>query len=384
MTANPKITANHLGYVLIAGNSGTMLAKAVFDAGYLPLVIDLYADFDTYQYAAEVFCIPALNHKYLISAINNLKKHYFVGHAVYGSGFENAADCIALLAENFTLLGNSFAVFGALLDKTAFFSTLHSLTIPYPESQFYQPTEQQQDWLFKPRCGAGGMGITRADNCNAESTEGYWQKYQPGKPHSVLFLADGQNSQIVGFNEQWTTAINEHEKFVFSGIINATKLTTGHKRRISIWVNNLVREYNLIGLNSLDFIQYGDETYVLEINPRPPASMQLYDIGLLTQHIAACQGQLTNHDDSQNGLRAYQVIYAHNLIKIPDDMTWPEGAVNLPVANSQINTGQPICSIIAQGETADKLRAYLNQKQEFIVNQLEKSISWNIPPALTN
>ena len=59
---------------------------------------------------------------------------------------------------------------------------------------------------------------------------------------------------------------------------------------ITGWLKQLVPVFALKGLNSLDFIHADDCSYVLEINPRPSASMQLYDEDLLNRHIQACEG----------------------------------------------------------------------------------------------
>ncbi len=117
----------------------------------------------------------------------------------------------------------------------------------------------------------------------------YWQKFQAGTQHSVLFLADGQQVQVVGFNTQWSVSLSETQEFVFSGVINSTDLPDKHKAVITGWLKQMVPVFALRGLNSLDFIHADDCSYVLEINPRPSASMQLYEGDLLIRHIQACE-----------------------------------------------------------------------------------------------
>lgn len=369
MTLNPKNKLAHGGYLLIAANSGRMLAKAAHDAGYLPLVVDLCADQDTQHCAVEAVRIPEFNYECLISAINNFKAKYSVSSAVYGSGFENCKQGLELLAANFTLLGNSVEVFSALCDKAAFFTLLKRLTIPFPATQFHFPPENSLHWLFKPEHGCGGAGIVNVNNKSLVNLNGYWQKYQTGVPHSALFLADGKRGRIIGFNEQWTIKL-DNQPFVFSGIVNQTTLTGLQKARVSTWVNKIVKEYGLAGLNSLDFIQDGDDSYVLEVNARPPASMQLYAGDLFALHIQARRGGSIEIELPQQSVTGYQIVYAPHSCRIPEDMTWLEGAMDLPLPGSEINTGQPICSIIAQGASADTVRNALNDKQAYILNQL--------------
>ena len=262
-----------------------MLAQAAKKSGLKPLVIDLYADLDTQAYAVAYLQIPALSPDYLASAVDYFIENYTVTQIVYGSGFEQHPDSLFYLQTRLTLLGNSPETFKRLQNKIEFFATLDALNIPHPETTFIPP-KNKQDWLIKPMQGQGGVGIQRYRNTNLNLNPSiYWQKYQTGTHHSVLFLANGQHHQIIGFNTQWTIRLNDNEEFIFAGIINHTDLSEACKTQIIDSLSKLVPVYQLTGLNSLDFIQHHQQSYVLEINPRPPASMQLYDADLLRQHI---------------------------------------------------------------------------------------------------
>jgi uncharacterized protein len=344
-----------------------MLAQAAQKAGFKALVIDLWGDQDTRSSAEDTRQIPSLAAAHLLPAIADFASQYPVTCAVYGSGFERHHDSLNAMGESLALLGNQPEVFAKLHDKSAFFSLLKALQIPYPEVSFCLP-DQQAGWLVKPSQGQGGVGIRRyrAEECAEPSV--YWQKYQEGEPHSVLFLADGKRSQIVGFNRQWTTVLNEKDDFIFSGIINSTALSNVEKAEISDWVTRLVPELSLKGLNSLDFIRHEQVSTVLEINPRPPASMQLYDADLFVRHIKACQGELLDNQPVQANISAYQIVFAKQDMLIPDGFEWPEGVVDIPISNAIISTGQPICSMITHGKEPDWVLEQLRIKQEYITH----------------
>ena len=336
-----------------------------------PLVIDLYNDQDTQFYAEEAQQIPVLSAAYLLPALDYLIKRYPVDYVVYGSGFEQHLDSLRCINDRLTLWGNQPDVVAKLHDKPAFFSLLEALNIPHPEVSFVRP-EQKEGWLLKPMRGQGGIGICRFRLDHYYKSEVYWQKYQAGVPHSVLFLADGKHGQIVGFNRQWTTALNGTDEFIFSGIINSTELSLEQKNQISVWLDKLVSELSLKGLNSLDFIQHEQTSYVLEINPRPPASMQLYDADLLVRHIKACNGELLEYEMLQDGFTAYQIVYAQQNTQIPDGFAWPEQVVDIPMANSIIATGQPICSMITYGKEPQQVLEQLQIKQSLITHSLNR------------
>jgi uncharacterized protein len=348
-----------------------MLAQAAQRSGFKPLVIDLWADQDTRSCAEDIQQIPSLAQGHLLPAIAYFVRQYPVSCAVYGSGFEPFLDSLRRMGSRLTVLGNRPDVFARLQDKQAFFSLLKALHITYPDVSYHKP-DQGERWLIKPVYGQGGEGVRASCGSEAIEASSYWQKYQEGKPHSVLFLADGKRSQIVGFNRQWTTSLNDKDEFIFSGIINNTDLTPEKKTQISGWVAGLVPELSLKGLNSMDFIQAGDSSYVLEINPRPPASMQLYGSDLFARHIKACQGELPDYQPVQVDFTAYQVVYAQQDTKIPEGFEWPEGVVDIPIPNTTISTGLPICSMIMYGKEPQQVLEQLQKRQELITYQLER------------
>lgn len=367
-------------YLLIVANSARMLAQAANKAGLKPLVIDLFADLDTQSYAKAFRKIPSLAEEHLAPALDDLVDHYGVSHVIYGSGFENNPDSLRYLGSRVLILGNDPGTFIRLQDKPAFFSALDKLNIPYPAVCFNAPEDCDGYWLIKPMQGQGGVGIQRYHENHTALTSVYWQQYQAGTQHSVLFLADGQTAQVIGFNTQWSVNLNSDQEFVFSGIINSSNLRDEHKQRIVVWLGKMVPVFGLKGLNSLDFIQGGDCTYILEINPRPSASMQLYDEDLLVRHIQASRGGTlgTGRLPSQAQIRSpqqadysgYQIVYAEQDCIIPDFFSWPDGCMDLPESGNMCRAGQPICSIIAHAKKPQHVLDQLLIKQQIIVINL--------------
>jgi methenyltetrahydromethanopterin cyclohydrolase len=355
-----------------------MLAQAAKNSGLQPLVIDLFADLDAQGYASDFRQVKSLSKPDLVSAVVYFIERYAVTNVIYGSGFENNLDGLYYLDSCLTILGNSPEVFAQQLNKQMFFSTLSALSIPYPEVVF-APPDCVDGWLVKPMQGQGGVGIKNWLSTDDVNDQFYWQKLQIGEPHSVLFLADGQNLQVIGFNRQWSVCLSESQPFVFLGVVNGTELPDWHKGEITGWLKQLVQVFALKGLNSLDFIHAEDCSYVLEINPRPSASMQLYDDNLLTRHVGATVGatsvaRLIGADRrlksaSQMG---YQIVYADRDLLIPEQFIWPDWCQDLPKSGNICHTGQPICSIIAHQNEFQSVEEQLLARQQLIINQLQR------------
>jgi len=365
--------------LLIVAGSGRMLAQAARTAGLKPLVIDLYADLDMQGYAEDFRQTPSLAEQDLAPAVDYFIERYGVTHVVYGSGFEGHPESLHYLNKRLVMLGNEPEVFAKQLDKQAFFSTLDELNVPYPEVAFNAP-DYTDHWLIKPMQGQGGTGIKRYHIGDEPNEPVYWQKFQSGTSHSVLFLADGQQVQVVGFNSQWSVKLTENQEFVFSGVVNGCDLQDECKALITGWLAQIVPAFGLKGLNSLDFIHANGCSYVLEINPRPSASMQLYDEDLLVRHIQACEGAVgaTSAALTPETVRlksppqvGYQIVYAEQDLIIPDQFEWPPWCMDLPKSGDRCRAGQPVCSIIAHQKNSQSVVDQLRTQQQLIISKLK-------------
>ncbi|MGZ5006680.1 MAG: ATP-grasp domain-containing protein [Methylobacter sp.] len=362
--------------ILIVASSGRMLAQAARNIGLKPLVIDLFADLDMQSYAEDFRLVNSLSEHDLAPVVDYFVERYAVGHVIYGSGFECYPQSLYYLNSRLIMLGNAPDVFARQLDKQAFFLVLDRLSIPHPEVSFNAP-DCTYGWLVKSMQGQGGIGIKRYDSDDEVRSAVYWQKFQNGVPHSVLFLADGRQVQSLGFNIQWPVRLSETQEFVFSGVIGNAALPDELKGEITDWLKLIVPVFGLKGLNSLDFIYADEGSYVLEINPRPSASMQLYNPDLLGRHIQLCVGgTLIAQSLESRRLKlppqsGYQIIYAERDLIIPDQFEWPDWCMDLPKPGDMCRAGQPICSIIAHQNNLQSVAEQLLTKQQLIINKLK-------------
>ena len=385
-----KSSANN--YLLIIAGSGRMLASSARRAGYLPLVIDRFGDCDTEQLAVQVRVVEQLTVKQLQPVVDELTELYSVKDLVYGSGLETRPDSLEWLASRFKILGNAPATLNQIGDRQQFFATLRDLHISFPETRFQAPRQDFNPWLVKPYRGEGGYEVRRYQPGEAEQQQVYWQRFQEGQPYSVLFAANGRDAAIIGINRQWVCEHLHGQAFVFSGVVNCPVGIERHKYSIYTWVKKLTREYALTGLNGIDFIVQGDQCRLLEINPRPPASLVLYDEdyekGLLDLHINACNGRLINSGQARSRLAtAYQIIYATETMIMPVDFDWPQWTSDRPRSGSIIHTQQPICSIIAAENNVGAVVQTLRRRTERIYHLLNHKGAFstcNTQPASIN
>lgn len=367
--------------LLVIANSGRMLAQAAYKAGYKAIVVDCFADTDTQAFAYQFYQVKSLAIEDIRTLVKSLKHQ--CNYCVYGSGFEAYQDSLFFLSRHFQLLGNTPQIFAALHNKYDFFQRLQKLRILFPEVFFSKKTlrnsyKSSPYLLKKAFCSQGGLDIEPVKRFKLErqNKSAYYQAYLKGQAMSALFIANGKHANVLGFNTQWISSLNIQQPFAFCGIINHANLGCWQRQILKNWINQLTASYELYGLCSLDFVFYKHQCYVLEINPRPPASMQLYDSMLLNLHIQACTHKLKNFQNTQkpNNLHtAYQIVYAPRKIVISEGMNWPSNSCDLPKARTIIHKGQPICSMIATGKSPTQIRLDLHSSQQHLLLKLTEA-----------
>ena len=356
--------------LLAIGQSARMLVKMAKDSGLRVIAVDQFADFDTCKMADAYFQIKSLTKADLISTIEHIKSHYAIDLVIYGSGFETCPDSLTYLNEHWPIAGNPASCFDLIENKVWLFSKLALLNIRFPIVSFTQPNQTDQ-WLQKPYTSLGGQHVIYFQpDLKQPKLKSYWQRYCPGKNFSALFISDGQKIQIIGFNQQFSVKTC-HSDFAFSAIRNQATLPLSQQQQISDWLYKLINLLPLRGLGSLDFIFDGDQCWFLEINPRIPASAQLYGPSILEQHLSATNGQLDQIAMVSQLHKVYKVFYAPKNLRISKHIIWPNWISDRPAAGAFIGKGEPICSMIVSGKTSRQVSLEVFRRQRFMEKLLK-------------
>lgn len=350
--------------LLLVSASGRALAQSAARAGVPVVVLDLFNDLDARALAVASRSVAGRNGKFdsrrLLAAAQECCPPETCAGLVYGSGLEGRTRLLERLSKGRTLFGNRPDTITALKDPARFFPLLDSLGIAHPEVRFDPPADVA-GWLVKRTGGAGGGHVRQARSRHRARAHRYFQRFQPGRTLSVLFAADGRRARVIGFNEQWTAGVRHCAPYCYGGAVSQPSLPQQTRRRIDGLLDDLVQASGLIGLNGLDFIFAGETPFVLEINPRPTATIDLYDAdvegGMLALHLRACRGELPEIEiPSTSVSRAHAIVYAAVALRVPVGIEWPEWCTDLPEGGSVIPMGAPVCSVHAHATTSVEAR----------------------------
>lgn len=359
---------------LIVAITGRALAASAVRGGHRAIVLDCFADRDTGAVAPACRSVVSergirFDPRGLLASARSLAPG---SPLVFGSGFEGRPGLLRRLAAGRTVYGNSPDVVAGVRDPRRFFPLLGRLGMAYPEVRYVRPAEPG-GWLVKRAGGAGGAHVRHAD-AGRPPADGYYQRLERGATLSVLFLADGRRARILGFNRQWTAPVRPGLPFLYGGAVGGLRPAPAVRREIAAALDALVAATGLVGLNGLDFILRGTRWLVLELNPRPPATAELYEPdyprGLFDRHLRACRGELPERPAPPRAVRAHAIVHAAAPYRAEREFRFPPWCRDIPAVGTPFQPGDPVCTVHASAADEAGALALLRRRQAALAGVL--------------
>ncbi|TDQ33610.1 putative ATP-grasp superfamily ATP-dependent carboligase [Phyllobacterium brassicacearum] len=362
--------------LLIAAISGRSLAAAARRAGFRPLVADLFNDADTLALAERAIKLAGtlqsgIDEHRIVEALTQLAGDDQPVALVYGSGFEQNPAMLDTIAPTFPVAGNNAETIRLVKDPVRLSHLCTELRIPHPDICFNTP-ENPKEWLTKLTGGAGGSHVKLAngDACNGGR---YFQRFVPGRNLSALFLADRNKSHVVGFSRQWASPSRE-APFRYGGAVRLQRYDKRNTGRIEEWLTGLTKRTGLCGLCSADFVDNGPDLHLIEINPRPGATLDIFDnetTPLIREHLRAITGTRVSvpaYADS----RASAIAYTAKAISAFPKVVWPAQTADHQMPGTALEAGDPVCTVFATADSAAAaMRAAKDRVKEVAIHWRE-------------
>ena len=356
--------------LVVAGVSVRLMAESARQGGWRVIALDLFGDRDTRD--ASLRWVPvgdpatlAIDAGHLRSALSEAAREPGAIGWVAGSGFEAAPGLLDAGPSGLPLLGMSASLVRRVRDPGHFFAVLDRLHLMHPAVRRDRPRDHAQ-WLAKRGGGSGGWHV-RAAGAEPLPADGYYQQHQPGKPMSALFLADGRSASLVALNRLIVRPIGDRPH-VYHGAIGPVH-DPDLRDRVESALAALVPAFALAGLASLDFIEQDGTPWILEINPRPSASMALHahacPAGLMRAHVEALAGRMPAVR-TPPGVRGSQIVFADAPYAMEADEATPllcgVNCHDVPSGAVRFGVGEPVCSVSAEGEDGASVQEQLDAR----------------------
>jgi uncharacterized protein len=354
--------------ILIVAVSARMLAEMAVRSGHTVVAFDRFGDMDL-----RALC-PSRGVPGPMAEIVEAAAGAQAPSVVCGAGLENRPDLVERLADGRELLGCAPSVLARVRDPDVLGASLRAAGFPYPRT--YTPPVQNRRssvgghdprssgsghdarWLRKPVRGGGGRGVREWGG--EELPDGVMlQERIDGVPCSVAAVGDGSEAVVLGVTEQ----LIGREALGGSGFAWCGNVIRPSMPEADAICSHLAADFGLVGLFGVDFVWDGEHAWVVEVNPRPTGSLELFGAGAFDAHLEACAGRLPARAAPADGAAGKAIVYATHDTDAGETGDWPaRGIRDVPHPGERIAAGHPICTLLATGPTPEAVVAELDDR----------------------
>ena len=369
--------------LVVAGASARAMAESAARAGWRVYAADLFADLDLCTVAAGT----ARARPYP-DALPAAVAGFPPGPWLYSGALENYPRVIDAISRDRPLAGCDPAVVAAVRDPATLGAAVRAAGLDFPDTRHdFGGLPHDGSWLTKPLRSAGGHGIAAwhgdADQ-PPRAAERVWQRRMQGRPWSASYLVAAGCGRLIGVSRQllgrrWCHA----QPLAFCGSIDIApeSLPVEVRDQLLRLGGLLVEPFGLTGLVGVDLVvDSRGRVHVIEVNPRPTASMELIEratgLSLAAAQLTACgfPGPTADATKPRQGTWSKAILFAAGDLAIDDDTIrsihaaggpphegWPLVA-DLPAPPQTIPAGGPICTFFAHGDSPPQSLASLGRR----------------------
>lgn len=380
--------------ILVVGLSTRMLVQSIHNSHDV-FAMDVFGDRDIRDKVCGWKNIGNANYEIdeqkFLKVFKEVVREFSPSAWTHASGFEGKYNLITEAEKCLVHYGLSEDKIQRIRRPLSFFEALERLNIKHPETFVDKfDVESSDGWLRKDFDTAGGLGIVRNNVSKLISDGNYFQKEIKGKPLSVFFLVEHERIIIFGYCE------NIYEKkynspYFYQGLIGPVKLSIEVENSILKIIKKIVEEFNLMGLNGLDFILTEEEVFVIELNPRPTGAMEIFEKllnkSILEMHCNAFI-DVKKKKVSEKKIKFFEnnvfdykiigtkIIYSDSNILLNLDCL--RQLESLPFCRDIPNVknfkiGDPICSIMVMSSNITQVKSLLSNASLTIADLIQKT-----------
>jgi uncharacterized protein len=366
--------------ILLVSVSARMLAELARRDGHEVLAFDRFGDFDLQRLCPSVSLAHDLGGGGGMADLVDAAERAPADSVIYGAGLENRPDLVARLAAGRTLLGCTPETLRRVRDPALLGASLRAAGLAYPRTFFAAEAPVRAGaanrWLRKPVRGGGGRGV-RAWRGGRLPAGAVVQERIRGLACSAAAVADGRTAALLGVSEQLVgrRALGARG-FTWCGNVVPPRLPTRERRALADAAQaicaHVAATFGLCGLFGVDVVWDGERAWVVEVNPRPTASLEtieaVHGVRPFAAHLEACAGRLPPGRTAQavtdpSWAAGKAVLYATEDLRVPDTREWPDrGIRDVPHPGEPIAAGRPICTLVATGRTPEAVLAELEAR----------------------
>ncbi len=351
----------------IVGASVRAAAQSALRAGFEVVGADLFADADL-DGVCPITKIEDYPHGFA-----DWLAQQDVDAWMYTGALENYPNLVDQMAAIKPLWGVSGEALRRCRDPLVLQECFHTEDFAFPETLPHDQTPAGEGmWLAKTYRHAAGAGVW----CYGEQpspTKVYAQRIIEGDSLAAVFAVSSERAALIGVTRQLV------ESFGYRGSIGPFHPSAAQLTALDRVGECLRTSLSLRGLVGVDLVAADEGLFVIEINPRYTASVEVIEratsVCAVAAH-AACFGReslqpATPRHDRCVGKR---ILYAAEPIQIGELLAaelleWRRAGrvADVPRAGTAIGADEPICTILVGGASCSEVAEELDAFAEFLL-----------------
>lgn len=379
--SGPSTDQGRLSRCIVVGASARAFAASAARAGWVVHAADIFNDTDLREVAAESLRVADYP-RGLRAAVDRFP----LAPVVCTGALENHPDAVEALGSDRPLAGCGAVTIRAVRDPARLAAVVRTAGFAFPHTATTAaglPTDGS--YLVKPRASAGGRGIAAWHGEAAPTRDGtvLWQRRIRGRPWSAAWVACRGRAELVGASRplsggDWCGC----GRFSYCGSIDVPLAALPEERRRSLETLGaaLTRSFGLVGAFGCDMIVApAGPVHVLEVNPRPTASMELIERATGWSVAAAHLGATTaaraaDPPGPAVGIWGKAIVYtprparadtAACIASAARAWTAVDGMpaiADVPAADEPLAPAAPLVTVFARGTTTSEVAADLRAR----------------------
>ena len=275
---------------------------------------------------------------------------------IYTGGLENHAALIDQMARIRPLWGNDGNTIRSVRDPLHLQATLRDEGFLFPETvAMSSGLPDTGSWLGKTGQGSGGAGVATL------GTAKFCQRRILGTPLAAVYRDHrllGVTQQLIG--ESWTGA----REFQYCGSVGPWPLPSSMRQYLEEFGHFLSEEYSLRGWYGVDLIQNENGLWVIEVNPRYTASMEIVE----------------SMNENEGQMVGKAILFAKEPVQVDADLSQsllkeasqasPPPWADIPQPETRIQNGHPMLTLFAKDTSHEAVVTQLRMKAEQLMCRL--------------
>jgi uncharacterized protein len=371
--------------ILLVSVSARMLAELAVRDGFDVVAVDRFGDLDLQGLCASVSILRDLGGKGGMAELVAAAERIPAEAVVYGAGLENRPDLVERLAAGRTLLGCAPDALRRVRYPATLGASLRRAGLAHPDTfsaaDARALADRARPWVAKPALGGGGRRV-RAWRGGRLRAGDIVQARIAGVPCSAAAVADGRDAVLLGVSEQLTGRRAFGARgFVWCGNVAPPRLPAAERdalgRAAAAVCAHVARGFGVLGLFGVDLVWDGERAWVVEVNPRPTASLETiaaaHGVRPFAAHVEACRGRLPAVPALARPVVAAgkAIVYASEDVRVPDTRGWGDAGIrDVPHPDEAIPTGHPVCTLTATGPSPATVLAGLEARAAALRSEL--------------